>query len=121
MIKQLIAAATITSLMGCAAISAPVVDLKQSPGKNYSQDLAECQDLSKQAMGATESAGIGAAAGGVLLGILALVLGGNGTIIAQSFGAGAVGGAAGGAFDGAANEMAITKKCLSGRGYRVLN
>jgi outer membrane lipoprotein SlyB len=119
--KKIIAITLIASLVGCAGISNPVVDLKQTPNKDYQADLAECRALSDQAITAGEGVGLGSAAGGVILGLLALVLGGNGTVIAQAFGAGAITGAAGGAVSGKENEQQITKRCLKNRGYQVLN
>ena len=50
-----------------------------------------------------------------------MVTGGNGSGIAQAAGAGAVIGTAGGAFAGNQAQEAVVKRCLGGRGYKVLN
>ena len=42
-------------------------------------------------------------------------------MIVQSAGAGAVIGGAGGAYKGNESQEAVVKKCLVGRGYKVLN
>ena len=65
--------------------------------------------------------GVGAGAGAVVGGLLGLVTGGNKTGIVQAAGAGAVIGGAGGAFTGNQAQEAVVKRCLSGRGYKVLN
>ena len=70
-------------------------------------------------MGST--AAKGAAAGVVVGGLLGLVTGGNSSGIAQAAGAGAVIGGAGGAYSGNQGQEAVVKRCLSGRGYKVLN
>ena len=46
---------------------------------------------------------------------------GVGAGIAQAAGAGAVIGGAGGAFTGNQAQEGVVKRCLSGRGYKVLN
>jgi hypothetical protein len=46
---------------------------------------------------------------------------GNKTGIVQAAGAGAVIGGAGGAFSGNQAQEAVVKRCLGGRGYKVLN
>jgi hypothetical protein len=85
------------------------------------KDLSECQDYAKQATGMGGTAAKGAGAGAVVGGLLGLVTGSNTTGIVQSAGAGAVIGGAGGAYKGNDSQEAVVKKCLVGRGYKVLN
>jgi hypothetical protein len=87
----------------------------------YEKDLAECQNYAKEASGMGGTAAKGAGAGAVVGGLLGLVTGGNRTDILQAAGAGAVIGAAGGAYQGNESQEAVVKKCLVGRGYKVLN
>ena len=54
-------------------------------------------------------------------GLIGLVGGGTGSNIAQAAGVGAVIGAAGGGYMGNKAQEDIVKKCLSGRGYKVLD
>jgi len=99
----------------------PIVDMKGVNEARYENDLAECQNYAKEAGGMGGTAAKGAGAGAVVGGLLGLVTGGNRTEIIQAAGAGAVIGGAGGAYKGNESQEAIVKKCLVGRGYKVLN
>ena len=68
-----------------------------------------------------ENAAKGVGLGAVVGGLLGLVTGGNVSGIAQAAGAGAVVGGAGGAYSGNQSQESVVKRCLSGRGYKVLN
>lgn len=108
--------------VGCAGANVrPLVDMKGVNQSAYENDLSECQTYAQQQSGMGETAAKGAGAGAVVGGLLGLVTGGNKTGIAQAAGAGAVIGAAGGAFSGNQSQEAVVKRCLSGRGYKVLN
>lgn len=108
--------------VGCAGADVrPIVDMKGVNEAAYENDLQECQAYAKEQSGMGSTAAKGAGAGAVVGGLLGLVTGGNKTGIAQVAGAGAVLGAAGGAYSGNQAQEAVVKRCLSGRGYRVLN
>lgn len=108
--------------VGCAGANVrPIVDMKGVNDATYEKDLSECQAYAQQQSGMGETAAKGAGAGAVVGGLLGLVTGGNGSGIAQAAGAGAVIGAAGGAFTGNQAQEAVVKRCLGGRGYKVLN
>lgn len=119
-----------TTLVSLAFLSAcanygkdyqPVIDDKGVDMSRYQQDLQECQDLSTQTQGVGKDAGkkaIGGAAVGALIG---LVAGGNSSNIAQAAGVGGVIGGASGAYSGNQERENVIKRCLAGRGYRVLN
>ena len=110
------------AVVGCAGADVrPLVDMKGVNEAAYEKDLQECQAYAKGQSGMGETAAKGAGAGAVVGGLLGLVTGGNKTGIAQAAGAGAVIGAAGGAFTGNQSQEGVVKRCLSGRGYRVLN
>lgn len=110
------------SVYGCAGADVrPIVDMKGVNEATYEQDLQECQTLAKQESGMGSTAAKGAGAGVVVGGLLGLVTGGNGSGIAQAAGAGAVIGGAGGAFKGNQAQESVVKRCLAGRGYKVLN
>lgn len=101
---------------GCAthgANYAPLVDSKGVSQAALASDLAECQQYATQRADAATGAVIGALFGAVLM----ASLGGN----RYDRRAGAILGGLGAA--GAANETqeTITKRCLAGRGYNVLN
>ena len=109
-------------LAACAGADVrPIVDMKGVNEARYEKDLAECQNYGKEASGMGGTAAKGAGAGAVVGGVLGLVTGSNTTGIVQAAGAGAVIGAAGGAYQGNESQQAIVKKCLVGRGYKVLN
>jgi hypothetical protein len=109
-------------LTACAGAEVrPIVDMSGVNEARYEKDLAECQDYAKQATGMGGTAAKGAGAGAVVGGLLGLVAGSNTTGIVQSAGAGAVIGGAGGAYKGNDSQEAVVKKCLVGRGYKVLN
>ena len=74
----------------------PIMDMKGVNEAFYVKDLAECQEYAK------EASGIGGMA-------------------AKGAGADAVVGGAGGAYKGNESQEAVVKKCLVGRGYKVLN
>lgn len=108
--------------VGCAGADVrPLVDMKGVNEAAYEKDLQECQAYAKDQSGMGSTAAKGAGAGAVIGGLLGLVTGGNASGIAQAAGAGAVLGGAGGAFSGNQSQEAVVKRCLSGRGYKVLN
>ena len=112
----------VLTAVGCAGADVrPIVDMKGVNEAVYEKDLQECQAYAKEQSGMGETAAKGAGAGAVVGGLLGLVTGGNKTGIVQAAGAGAVLGGAGGAFSGNQAQEAVVKRCLSGRGYRVLN
>ncbi len=108
--------------VGCAGANVrPLVDMKGVNEAAYERDLSECQNYAQQQSGMGGTAAKGAGAGAVVGGLLGLVTGGNTTGIVQAAGAGAVIGGAGGAFTGNQAQEGVVKRCLSGRGYKVLN
>jgi hypothetical protein len=110
------------AVVGCAGADVrPIVDMKGVNEASYEKDLQECQEYAKEQSGMGSTAAKGAGAGAVVGGLLGLVTGGNGSGIAQAAGAGAVIGTAGGAFAGNQAQEAVVKRCLAGRGYKVLN
>lgn len=112
------------SFTGCANTGAdvrPIVDMQGVNQSRYEVDLAECQQYAQQQGGTGTSAAKGAVGGAGVGGLIGLVTGGNGTRVAQSAGVGAVIGGATGAYSGNKAQENIVKRCLNGRGYKVLN
>ena len=110
-------------LTGCAtspggANYRPMVDTGARIGV-YEQDLAECQSYAQRVAGAGEGAAAGAVGGAIVMGLLSAVLGGGGH--GRWAAAGAVAGGLQGAGAGEANQRAVVVRCMSGRGYQVLN
>lgn len=97
----------------------PIVDTKGVNMANYETDLAQCQEYASQveiAQKATTGAVTGAIVGGVIGAIW-----GNSSTAERSAGVGAVGGGVSGVTQGVRDRERVIKRCLSGRGYRVLN
>ena len=108
---------------GCAnhmgANYRPIVDTQGVDLNRYEADLQACQAYATQTASTAESAAVGAVGGAVLTGLMAAV-GGSGYDKGGSARMGAVAGAAGGAVTGETSQRNIIRRCLSGRGYRVL-
>ena len=103
-------------LAGCAAHPEPIVDLRGVDPVRYESDLAECQayaDQIKTTAGATRGAVAGAAYGAAIGAIR--------EDIGRSAGVGAVSGGAWSAVKADRDRQQLVKRCLRGRGYRVLN
>lgn len=94
----------------------PVVDLQSRSPELYEKDLGECQALARQRDDAARNAMAGAIAGALL-----------GAIIAPRdyrqnlANRGALLGGLGAAGQAVETQETIIKRCLSGRGYSVLN
>ena len=105
-----------TALIGCSSHPGPIIDTKGVNMANYEADLADCEAYGDQvqiekgvAKGAVAGGAVGAATGAVL---------GN---TADGAGVGAIAGAAKSAQIGEREKYGVIKRCLRGRGYRVLN
>ena len=122
--KKFLSLSIVTLLVACSNMGSqyvPVVDKKGIDENKYQQDLAECQNLSTETE-ASGASGAKKAAGGAAVGArLGLVGGGNSTNIAQAAGIGGVIGGASGLYSGNSEKQNIIRRCLSGRGYKVLN
>lgn len=107
-------------LAACVGASyRPLVDSRNVDMNKYEGDLRDCQQYAEQVPGAGTQAAVGAAVGA-----------GLGYLIGRAAGArynapatgrvGAVAGAAGGAGQGEMNQRDVIRRCMSGRGYSVL-
>lgn len=109
--------------VGCASTTGvnyrPIVDTQGVDLNRYEMDLRACQTYATQTSGAGESAAVGAVGGAVLTGLLAAA-GGKNYDKGASARMGAVAGAAGGAASGETSQRNIIRRCLAGRGYKVL-
>lgn len=117
--KTIIAILSIAVLAGCATRGAnyvPLVDMKNKDQQQFDTDVKECQAYAKQRMDAADGAVAGAVAG-ALLGALIAPRGFRNELAGRS----ALIGAAGGAAGASDTQETITKRCLAGRGYNVLN
>lgn len=103
-------------LAGCAAHPDPIVDMKGVDPQRLAQDWDECESYSEQiaigdgvAKGSAVGAAVGAAAGAI-----------DGDA-GQGAAAGALYGGTRSGLEADRDKQAVFKRCLRGRGYRVLN
>lgn len=119
--KTIIAIIAVSALTGCATAPSsysPLID-GSDPAK-IAIDTQECNAYARQVQGAADRAMAGALAGALIGGALNAALGGKGYgNEAAAFGA--VTGALEGANAGARDQQSVMRKCLQGRGHKVLN
>lgn len=101
---------------GCTTTDEIIIDRQGVDMSRYEQDLAECRSYATEVQTGKKVA-TGAASGAVVGGMIGAITGDAG----KSAGVGAVTGGAKGASEGARDEVQVVKRCLRGRGYKVLN
>lgn len=112
-----VAAASIAMLLtGCASHPDPIIDMQGVDEAALEIDWAECEAYSEQVIVASGAAK--GAAGGAVAGAAAGAISGN---AGEGAGYGAVWGATRSTIDGAREQEMVFKRCMRGRGYRVLN
>ncbi len=104
------------ALAGCAAHPDPIIDMKGVNSDALAEDWEECEAYTDEiiiakgvARGSTAGAAVGAIAGSI---------GGD---VGESAAYGALYGGTRSALDADRDKQRVFKRCLSGRGYRVLN
>jgi outer membrane lipoprotein SlyB len=120
----LTAVAIALALAGCATHNTganyrPVIDKKGIDQTQLDTDLQECQRYATEVANAAEQAATGAVAGALFGAVLAAAAGG-GYSRSQHAAVGGVTGAAAGAVSGERDQRNIIRRCMSGRGYNVL-
>lgn len=114
--KPVFCTLAILVLAGCAAHPDPIVDLKGVDPEKYAQDWQECEAYTEEiliAQGVAKGTATGAAVGTV-----------SGAISGDVARGAAYGGLYGGTrsgLDADREKQQVFKRCLAGRGYRVLN
>ena len=106
------------TLAGCASDNV-IIDKKGVSMAQYAQDRSECESYADE-VNTGEKVAEGSAAGAVIGGAFGAIFGDSGSA-ARGAGAGAVSGAAGGLGKSAREREMVVKRCLAGRGYKVLN
>ncbi|WP_052813128.1 glycine zipper family protein [Desulfonatronum thioautotrophicum] len=107
---------------GCASYR-PIVDMQGVNSVKYEQDLRDCQNYAKQVSPATSSivgGAIGAGAGALLGLVVGSYFGRAGEFAGMGAAVGGTSGGMSGAAEGARSQMDIIRRCMAGRGYRVL-
>ena len=103
-------------LTGCASHPDPIIDMKGVDPVAMQEDWTDCESYSDQVV-IGKGAARGAAAGGVT-GAATGAITGN---VEQGAGYGAIYGAARSTLEGDREKQNVFKRCMRGRGYRVLN
>jgi hypothetical protein len=103
----------------CTTTDEIIIDRKGVNMAQYEKDLAECRGYAQEVK-TGEKAVRGAASGAVVGGAVGAVVGGSDDA-ARGAGVGAITGGARGVSQGEQEEVAVVKRCLRGRGYRILN
>ena len=114
-----LAATLLASLAGCAAHPDPIVDMKGVDQDEFARDWQECDEYSEEvviARGVAKGGATGAAVGAV-----AGAIGGDSGDVGEGAGFGALYGGTRSGLDADAEKQQVFKRCLRGRGYRVLN
>lgn len=115
-IKRLMITELWLVLAGCAANPDPIIDKKGVDEAMFAQDWAECEAYSEE-IDIEKGIAKGAASGAVVGGVAGAIGGGTGE-------GAAYGGLYGGTRSGLAadrDKQKVFKRCMRGRGYRVLN
>lgn len=110
---------TIALLTACTTTREIIIDQKGVNMTAYEQDLQECREYS-QAVNTGEKGARGAASSAVVGGVVGAIFDGPAGA-ARGAGVGAVTGGARGVGEGEREEVQVVKRCLRGRGYKVLN
>ncbi len=114
--KRLIITAAAIILAGCAANPKPIIDKQGVDEETFAQDWAECEAYSEEiAIG--KGIANGAATGAVVGGVAGAIGGDAGEGAAYG---GLYGGTRSG-LDADRDQQRVFKRCMRGRGYRVLN
>ncbi len=107
------------TLSGCAAHPDPIIDMKGVDQQQFVQDWNECEaytDEVQVSKGVAKGAGVGAAIGAV-----AGAIGGNSSDVAEGAAYGGLYGGVESGLDADRDKQMVFKRCMRGRGYRVLN
>jgi len=116
--KPILLLLPVIALSACASQKI-IIDKQGVDLTKYEQDLAECRQYADEVDTASETAK-GALGGAVIGGAVGAILGGSRSA-ERLGGVAAVTGAAGGGTSASKEKSQITKNCLRGRGYRILN
>ena len=108
----------LATLSACAAHPDPIIDTKGVDMEQYAVDWDECEAYTEEiivaqgvAKGSATGAAVGAAAGAIS----------SGRDVGESAGLGALYGGTRSGLDADRQKQQVFKRCMSMRGYRVLN
>jgi hypothetical protein len=101
---------------GCAANPKPIIDTKGEDPQRLAQDMRECEQISQEV-----DIGTGVAKGAGLGGAVGAAAGAISGDASSGAGWGALWGGTRSGLDADREKSMVFKRCMSGRGYRVLN
>ena len=106
-------------LAGCAANPNPIIDRKGEDPEQLARDWQECEEYSHEV---SVSKGIAkGTATGAAVGAVAGAIGGNSEDVRESAALGGLYGGTRSGLDADREQSMVFKRCMRGRGYRVLN
>ncbi len=114
--RLLIIAAATVILAGCAAHPDPIIDKKGVDEEMFAQDWDECEAYTEE-IAIEKGVAKGAATGAVVGGLAGAIDGDAG----KGAGFGAIYGGTRSGLDADRQKQMVFKRCMRGRGYRVLN
>ena len=114
--RNLIYLVLAAALVGCAAHPDPIVDTKGVDPEKLAQDWQECEAYTEQIL-VSRGVGKGSAVGAVV-GAAAGAIHGD---VGEGAATGALYGGTRSGLDADREKQMVFKRCLRGRGYRVLN
>ena len=106
-------------ISACAAHPDPIIDMKGVDQEQFVRDWNECEAYTEEIQ-MSQGVAKGAATGAVI-GAVVGAIGGNSRDVAESAGTGAVYGGASSGLEADRDKQMVFKRCMRGRGYRVLN
>lgn len=106
----------VAGLAGCSSHPEPIVDTKGVDLSRYETDLEECSAYAEQIR--MEKGIAKGAAGGAVVGAATGAISGN---AAEGAGYGSIWGATRSGLEADDDKQIVVKRCLRGRGYKVLN
>jgi len=122
-IRTLVSVAAAALVAGCAAHPDPIIDMKGVDLEQYEEDWDDCEQYTEEiivAAGVAKGAGLGAAVGAAA-GAIGSGGGRYGRDAAEGAGLGALYGGTRSGLDADEMKQDVFKRCMRGRGYRVLN
>jgi len=105
-----------TTITGCASHPEPIIDMKGVDPVAMQDDWSDCEAYSEEVIVARGAAK--GAAGGAVVGAAAGAISGD---PGEGAGYGAIWGATRSTLSGSREQQDVFKRCMRGRGYRVLN
>ena len=117
--KALAPLAAAILVVSCAGNPDPIIDMRGVDRDQYEQDWKECEAYTEEVemgKGVAKGAGLGA-----VIGAAAGAIDGDSGEAAEGAGYGALYGGTRSGLDADREKQIVFKRCMSGRGYRVLN